>query len=339
VFRLSNRTAPPNTSELQLLTSEPEPEPTISPLGETSQEHRIISRALAAAHLGRVALDVPPGDDAAVLADGTALTVDLLVEGVHFTEHTTASDVGYKAVAVSVSDCAAMGARPTWMLLGLATRGDDLWTRQLLEGVGQAAQAFDVDLIGGDTTGTTGPRCISITMAATCERPVRRDTGSPGDVILVTGVPGLAGAGYLLEHPGKVALAALHRPTPRLAFMLDARPWVTSAMDLSDGLATDLPRLATASGCGARVDPSSLPDHPELHGAGPDRRTLQLAAGDDYELLITASAEHVPHLNDIAAKHTLELSAIGHLTDDADARCVDGPWPASPWSHHQVSVS
>lgn len=282
-------------------------------------------------------LDVPPGDDAAVLPDGTVLTTDVLVEGVHWDHRLSPEDVGYKAVAVNASDIAACGARPTWMLLGLAVRGDDAWSRRFADGVAEAAEAYDIDLIGGDTTSVPegGPRVISVTLAGmtTSGGPMRRDRGRAGDHLVVTGIPGLAGAGYLAEDPHADALAALRRPASRVGFALDVALYVHTAMDLSDGLRSDLPRLCRASGVGAVLDPTALPDHPALHTTHLPPRTLALAAGDDYELLLAVPADALDHVLRAGHRCEVPVTVIGQLIEGDGIHLTDGDWPEAPWAH------
>jgi len=278
---------------------------------------------------------IGPGDDCALVGD-EALTVDTLVEGVHFDDRLSPEDVGYKAIAVSVSDLAAMGAEPTWALLALSLPRvvDRAWVAAFARGLGAACARWGVALVGGDTTRSPGPRFVSVTLGGRCPHPVRRSGGRPGDALYVTGVPGLAAAGYTLADPPAAALAALRRPDPPLAFAQEiARLGLAAAMmDLSDGLAADLPRLCRASGTGARVDPAALPDHPDL-AAAPDRRALTLAGGDDYQLLV--ASRHDEGLRACALAHGVRLTRIGHLTDDADVRLTDGDWPAPPFAHFE----
>jgi len=306
----------------------PEPDP-------ASAESRIIARVLASTLHATPSAHVGPGDDAAVLASGEVLTTDLLVEGVHFDARSDGEDVGFKAVAVSVSDLAAMGAAPHWMLLCLALPADDAFASALARGVGQACERWGVELVGGDTTGTPGPRFIGVTMGGRCPgAPLLRSTGRPGDRILVTGVPGLAARGYTDAHAPAPALLALRRPSPSPALGIALARVASAGMDLSDGLAADLPRLCAASRVGARIDPAALPDHPALHGGPVPARTLQLAGGDDYALLITVPPELESAALEIAAAHGEALTSIGHLTPGRAVQAIDGPWPAAPWSHH-----
>jgi thiamine-monophosphate kinase len=243
--------------------------------------------------------------------------------------------VGWKIVAVSVSDIAAMGARPTWMVLDLAVPGDDAWVSDFAAGLGQAARAFDVQLVGGDTTGTPGPRVAAVTMSGRAPGPLLRRAGAqPGDRVLVTGTPGLAAAGYLHPDPAPAALHALRHPEPHVAFAIAAAPLASAGMDLSDGLAADLPRLCAASGVGAQVVTARLPDHPALHGGDVPPRTLVLAGGDDFTLLLTASPSNAERLAALALHHGVALHDIGTITPSGPVRPDDGPWPTPPWRHH-----
>lgn len=300
-------------------------------------EQDIIDTLLAAAPKAPPSVRIGPGDDAALVGD-EALTVDTLVEGVHFDARLSPEDVGYKALAVSVSDLAAMGAHPAWALLALSLPRpvDHAWVRSFARGLGAACTRWGVALVGGDTTRSPGPRYVSLTLGGPCPHPVRRSGGGPGDALYVTGVPGLAAAGYALVDPPAEALAALRRPDPPLAFAQDvARAGlVTAMMDLSDGLATDLPRLARASGVGARVDASALPDH-DVFASVPDPLALRLAGGDDYQLLLTARLDHDEALRTRASHHGVRLTRIGELTTDRAVALTAGAWPAALFAHFE----
>lgn len=303
-------------------------------------EDRIIQRILGLVPPPSPLVRVPAGDDGAILSDGTVLTTDVLVEGVHFDGRSSGADVGFKAVAVNVSDVAAMGARPTWMLLTLSVPGDDAWLADFAVGLSEAAERWGVMLVGGDTTSSPGPRMIGVQMAGTVEGPdLLRSGGRPGDRILITGIPGLAAAGYLHAAPAPQALAALRRPLPDVDLAVDLARVCTAGMDLSDGLYADLPRLCRASGVGAVIDPAALPDHPALHDPAFPARTLQLAGGDDYGMLLTAPPDRVTRAAAIARDHGHRLTEIGRLTEGGDVILVDGDWPTAPWSHFSPAMS
>ena len=259
-----------------------------------------------------------PGDDAAVFFDGRVLTTDALIEGVHFDGRLNAEDIGFKAIAVSASDVGAMGARPDWAMLALSlpaavAAGD--WTNGLARGVGAALRRFGVALVGGDTTASPGPIMVTVSMGGRCVgAPLTRAGCRPGDVLWVTGYPGLAAAGYVLPTPPEAALLALRRPCPPIAFACDLARFrlASAAMDVSDGIAADLPRLAARSGVGFRVDPSRLPLHPCL----PDDQAtaLALSGGDAYELLFTAPQDAGDAVVARARRHGVRATAIGFAT-------------------------
>jgi len=283
-------------------------------------------------------VEVGPGDDAAVVG-GEAITVDAFVEGIHWDERLGPEDVGYKSVAVSVSDLAAMGARPAWGVLALSVPDPvDLdWVDAMAAGVGSACRSFAVGLVGGDVTRSPGPRYLSVTMGGPCPRPVTRSGGRAGDHLWVTGTLGLAGAGYLLEAPPPEALDALRRPRPPLSFAIalaDAG-LATAMMDLSDGLATDLRRLCEASGLGGRVDPDALPLHPALRHL-PDPIPLQVGAGDDYQLLFAAPSRATARVRALADAHGVAVTAIGSLTPPGPVELIGRAWSPS-FSHFGAS--
>ncbi len=313
---------PPSTSDHP--PPDPEPPPASDPEGA------VIARVLAARppchQPDPPAVDA--GDDAAVLADGMAWTVDTLVEGRHVDGRLSPEDVGFKAIAVSVSDLAAMGARPTTALLSLALPSPDpAWLDGFARGVGEALARWDIRLVGGDTVQTDGPRVITVTLGGPVrDRAITRTGAHPGDALWVTGTPGLAGAGWRRADPPAEALAALRRPDPPVAFALslaaDALP--TAMMDLSDGLGTDVPRLAAASGVRLVVDPGRLPDHPAL---ADDPMGHRFAGGDDYQLLFTAPAWATVSLFALARAHGVDLHCIGRATVGSGAALPDGSWP------------
>ncbi len=270
-----------------------------------------------------------------MLADGTTVTVDALVEGVHWNERLAPGDVGWKLLAASVGDLAAMGARPDWALLTLALPAPDAaWLGAFSTGLAEALAAWDVRLVGGDTVRTSGPRVVSLTLGGRCVgAPVLRSGAVPGDDLWVTGTPGLADAGWRLAHPPEAALAALRRPSPPLAFALHvaAGSLVHAALDLSDGIERDLPRLATASGVGAVVEVGALPSHPDL--AGPSAWHHQVSGGEDHGLLFASPASARAALMEAAAAHGVRLTRMGQIEAGAGARLSDRAWPGTTFRH------
>lgn len=272
-----------------------------------------------------------PGDDAAVFADGLVLTTDALVQGVHFDERLDPADVGYKAVAVSASDIGAMGGTPRWAMLTLSlpapTAATD-WTRRMAVGLHEALAHFGIDLVGGDTTSSPGPIMVTVSMGGRCTcAPLTRGGCRAGDRLWVTGYPGLAAAGYLFDDPPPPALAALRRPTPPVHFAtrLASRRLASAAMDLSDGLAADLPRLAAASGVGFALDAAALPRHPCLPAN--QAEALVLSGGDAYELVFTAPHSSTDAIRSLAEAHHVKATPIGVATAAPAVRVGDDPLP------------
>jgi thiamine-monophosphate kinase len=251
------------------------------------------------------------GDDAAVLepSAGTMLlaTTDLLVENVHFRRRwAEPADIGWKAMAVNVSDVAAMGGTPRWALVALAcpdgTGCDEV--EAFYEGALALCDAYGVVIVGGDTSSSPAGWTVNVTLLGEAVAPLLRSTARPGDVVAVTGALGRAAAGLtVLEReraPGGIPPATLAevtdahlRPRPRVAEgrWLGGAGGVTAMMDLSDGIATDLPRLVAESGTGATVDLRHLPvaDAARAVAAALDHDPIAWATGggEDYELLLT----------------------------------------------------
>jgi thiamine-monophosphate kinase len=228
------------------------------------------------------------------------VAMDTIVEGVHFPVGTAAADVGYRALAVNLSDLAAMGAEPCWMTLSLALpQADEAWVASFATGLLDLARAHAVALVGGDTV--RGPLAVTIQIAGWVEAEgwLTRSGARSGDALFVTGTPGDAAAGLdLLQH--KVAapahsthaaqlMARLLRPEPRVQLGRALRTLASAAIDISDGLLTDLDKLCAASGCGARLDVDALPLSPALRTLFPADACVHyaLAGGDDYEIMFS----------------------------------------------------
>jgi len=296
------------------------------------QEHEA-QRTAALRDQGGVVLGI--GDDAALLRlpEGTDLVaaVDTLVAGRHFPSGTCAHSIGYRALAVNLSDLAAMGATPAWATLALTMPAAEAqWLQEFCAGLFDIAQQHGVLLVGGDTT--RGPLTVSVQILGSVPRgaALRRDGAKPGDVLAVSGTLGDSGAGlaFASAAPGAVdrrgaraaAVDALIRrfdyPTPRVQFGIAARHLASAAMDVSDGLVGDLPKLAAASGVHAHVDVERLPLSAALRAtvSEPQAREYALAAGDDYELLLAASPANYPKLEAAARQLNLTLSIIGELS-------------------------
>jgi thiamine-monophosphate kinase len=267
------------------------------------------------------------GDDAAVIAPAPgaelAVSVDMLVEGRHFVAGADPEALGHKALAVNLSDLAAMGARPRFALLaGALPEPDEAWLDAFMQGFRALAQRHDVELIGGDTA--SGPRnlCVTVIGELPAGAAITRAGARAGDDIYVSGTLGAAALAVAAAR-GDVALAEadrdrlrarLDRPEPRVGLGLGLRGAASAALDVSDGLTGDLAHILEASGCGATLELARLPADPAIAARldGPDRalalRCL-LAGGDDYELCFTAPA----HLR-------ASIAALAHALDVACTR-------------------
>lgn len=250
------------------------------------------------------------GDDAAVLAVPAnrrlVVAMDTIVAGVHFPQDTAANDIGYRALAVNLSDLAAMGAQPAWMTLSLsAPAADAAWLEGFSRGLFELADRHQVALVGGDTV--KGPLVVTVQIAGTVEidRWLTRAGARCGDLLFVSGTPGDAAAGLAVLQRNLPATSATRqlrqrflRPEPRVSLGRTLRSIATAAMDVSDGLLTDLDKLTAASGCGARIDVDRLPlSQALLESFGRDAGIdYALAGGDDYELLFTVAPDRVRDL-------------------------------------------
>ena len=289
------------------------------------------------------------GDDCAVLetrGDASLLaTTDLLVEDVHFRRRwAEPADIGAKALAVNVSDIAAMGGTPRWALVGLGcpqgTGTDEI--EAFYEGALVVADAHGVVIVGGDTSTSPAGWLVSVTLLGDAVRPVLRSTARPGDVIAVTGTLGQAAAGLaVLERetaprnvdPARLdeVTAAHLRPRARVAEgrWLAAAGGVTAMMDLSDGLATDLARLITESGVAARVEVDRLPiaeaTRIVANALDVDPVDWATGGGEDYELLVICERAALERLSVGLAQATgTMLSAVGEISDGSGTRWLDG---------------
>jgi thiamine-monophosphate kinase len=265
-----------------------------------------------------------PGDDCAVIDLGPEhamlqlLKTDALVGGVHFLPEAAARAVGWKAAARVVSDFAAMGGKPERFLVTVAlpVETEVAWVEDLYRGIGDCLNAFDAVLAGGETTrvpkGSAPVISVSATGSVRRECLALRSTGKPGQAVLVTGTLGGSIDGKHLDF------------TPRLkeSDWLVSKYKPAAMMDLSDGLAKDLPRLASASGCGFELDEKALPI---AAGCSVDQA---MGDGEDFELLLAIEAERVPGLLAAWAKvfPELPLTVIGRLVEMGSGGTLRGGW-------------
>jgi len=263
-------------------------------------EFELIERHLSRLGARRQDVVLGVGDDAALVRPPPglelALAADTVVAGRHFPDGLAAADVGYRVLAVNLSDMAAMGAEPAWALLTLTLpAGDEDWVRDFAAGLHGLAQRFGVSLVGGDTTAGPLAATIAIGGFVPAGQALRRAGARPGDEIWVSGTPGDAAAGLAaiegrLEGPDGVIQPLVQRflrPEPRVALGMVLRGIASCCIDLSDGLVADLDKLAAAGDVSAAVDSSLLPRSGALRAATTpaEARRLALAGGDDYELL------------------------------------------------------
>ena len=312
-------------------------------------------RALAAAAGDGAGVRIGIGDDCAVLEPrpGAALlaTTDLLVEDVHFRRRwAEPADIGWKSIAVNLSDIAAMGGRPRWALVALAcpegTSAAEI--EAFYEGALALARAHDVTIVGGDTSGSPAGWIVNVTLLGDAVQPRLRSTARGGDTVAVTGALGRSAAGLaVLEresppdgvgaaHLAEVTAAHL-RPRARVreGEWLAGAGGVTAMMDLSDGLGIDLPRLLAESGAGAAVDVDRLPIDAATRAVaaalGADPTAWATGGGEDYELLLTCEPAALERLQrGLAEACGTRLTPIGEIT--AGARPVR-------WSSHGHEVT
>jgi thiamine-monophosphate kinase len=257
------------------------------------------------------------GDDAAIVkpSPGCELVVstDMLVAGTHFLPNADPEDLGWKTLAVNVSDMAAMGAQPRWALLAAALpAATETWIEKFAQGFFDCAEKFGIDVIGGDTT--KGPRnfCVTIFGETLPGQALLRSGAHLYEEIWVSGMPGRAALGLahlqgrieLTEPALSICLAALHRPQPRVELGIALRGIASAAIDVSDGLLADLGHLLEASSLAATLQPAVLP-------APGFERDAYLSGGDDYELVFTAPALYHAQIVALAAELDLPLTCIG----------------------------
>lgn len=280
------------------------------------------------------------GDDAALLrvppGQLLAVATDTLNAGVHFPGDTTAVDIGWKALAVNLSDLAAMGAAPAWCTLSLSMPHDDVgWVDGFLDGFLGLAAAHGVALVGGDTTRGPLSLCVTVHGFVAPGHALRRDAAQAGDDIWVSGTLGDAAAALAQWRAGAAIepwlRARLDRPEPRVALGRALCGHAHACIDVSDGLLADLGHVCRASGVGARVEVDALPASEALAAAfaGDARRHVQAAGGDDYELCFTAPAEARDAVAATAAAAGVAVTRIGHIVqgERVEALRADGtPW-------------
>ncbi len=308
---------------------------------------RYFTRRAAQIRVPHVALGI--GDDAALLdipaGMQLAVSVDTMVSDVHFQKDTAPYDIGYKALAVSLSDMAAMGAEPIAATLALTLPGtDEPWLEAFSNGFFDLAERYRTQLIGGDTT--RGPLSITVHIHGLLPQgaALLRSGARAGDAIYVTGTLGEAGLalqhlqGKLKLHDAQRALDRLNRPEPRVREGMALRGIASSAIDVSDGLAADLGHILDASHAGATIHLDALPVPADLAGAGVNLQEFALSAGDDYELCFTAPPRNHEALQQALRNFSCPCTRIGAVEATPGLRCLraDGSLftPLAPGYRH-----
>lgn len=283
------------------------------------------------------------GDDAAVISipqdRQLIVAMDTLVSGVHFPTNTLAEDIGYKALAVNLSDLAAMGAEPAWFTLALTLPNPNSeWLYGFAKGLFDLAEQYNLQLVGGDTT--QGPLTVSIQIAGyvPSDKALMRHNAKAGDSIYVTGTLGDAARGLRsLQRPDeykldKEAIKKLNRPSPRVDVGLAIRDIASACIDVSDGLLADLGHILDASQVGASLDRKMLPLSNRMKLLCEENEShyeMVLAGGDDYELCICIAQENESNLDALAVDGDFRLTRIGQIDQQTGIRLYDGDKPCN----------
>lgn len=300
-------------------------------------EFDLIKRYFQALESARGDVNIGIGDDTAIVAwdsaDDMAIAVDTLVEGVHFPAGTAADAVGYKAVAVNLSDFAAMGAMPRYATLALTLpRADADWLQAFANGMNKALVDADTVLVGGDTT--RGPLTVTVQLVGQCEgAPMTRAGAEPDDVILVSGSLGDARAGLNLLRGNRFPasddecelIRRFLRPEARLELGRVCRVHAHAAIDISDGLLADVAHVMAASACRAELEIEALPLSTALVTTVERRRAMQYATagGDDYELALCVPPTALERILEEADRIAVPLTSIGRVVVGEGVICRD----------------
>lgn len=281
-----------------------------------------------------VALGV--GDDCALLnvpqGQSLAVSIDTLVEGVHFLADTPPCDLGWRALAVNLSDLAAMGAQPAWATLALTLpRADEAWLAEFSAGFFELAQLHDVQLVGGNMARGSLNVTVQVHGFVPAAQALRRDAARAGDLIFVTGTLGDAALGLRVARgefvpPRTDAVELLYRyrrPVPRIAAGLALRGVAHACIDISDGFLADLGHVLDASAVGAQVRVDQLPRSSASRHIAPDELALALHGGDDYELCFTVPPEHRAQVEQIFTTLDCAATCVGTVEPQRGIRCVD----------------
>lgn len=263
-----------------------------------------------------------------------AAATDLTIEGVHYRKRTSPRAVGFKSAGRALSDLAAVGAQPVGLMLGMAIRKGDIWTKGsgLLAGAQNAGRSWAAPVLGGDTKETPGPEMVSVTALGRVDGPpaLPRSGGKPGDILFVTGPLGGSIHGRHL------------RPAPRIAEGLELRRkrLATACIDISDGLATDLHRLCNASKAGALLESWRVPIHRDARRGTGDPLAHALFDGEDYELLFAAPAEKAARIEarGVAGRRVHRIGRLVHRNAGVVVQYAHGleALPDEGWTHFRA---
>lgn len=297
-------------------------------------EFSLIARYFDRVRSSRLDVETGIGDDCALLnipeKQTLAISTDTLVAGNHFLPNIDPADLAYKALAVNLSDLAAMGADPAWLTLALTLpEVDEPWLEAFSDSLFALLNYYDMQLIGGDTTRGPLSMTLGIHGYIPAGRALKRSGAKPGDWIYITGTPGDSAAGLAVlqnrlqvseETDARYLIQRHLRPTPRILHGQALRDIASAAIDLSDGLISDLGHIVKASGCGARVEVDALPKSDAMMRHVDDGQALRwaLSGGEDYELCFT-----VPELNrgalDVAIGQLgVPFTCIGQMSADIE---------------------
>ena len=274
------------------------------------------------------------GDDAAIINvqknHQLVISSDMLIETIHFLKNTNPSHLGWKSLAINLSDIAAMGAKPKWATLSISLpKINHVWLKKFSEGFFKCANQFGIDLVGGDTT--KGPLSISITIMGEIKKNqgLLRSGAKINDDIWVTGQLGLASMGLAsLQKKLKLAprlnakcIKALEMPTPKVSLGYHLSRYTNSCIDISDGLIQDLNHILKASKVGATLLLNDIPCEKFIHTS--KQYQFVLNGGDDYELLFTAPKKNRSYIKKIAKKTNTVVNIIGAITYKKDLKIVN----------------
>ena len=302
-------------------------------------EFDIIKEFFARQQINTDLVPVGIGDDAAVINtsgnEQLLISVDTLNIGVHFPQQTSAFDIGYKALAVNLSDIAAMGGQPKWFTLAMSLpEANRHWLEAFTEGLSSLAQQHQLSLVGGDTT--RGPLSVTIQIAGTVPtgQSLQRRGARVEDNIYVTGTLGDAAAALAICQSALSAdvktserlLQRLNQPVPRVNIGVALRGIATACIDISDGLAADLGHILEASGVGAEIKLTSLPRSKAIDALLSDEAQIQdwqLYGGDDYELCFTAPSSQHDRILALGQQENCPITHIGKIIREAGLFCLD----------------